>query len=176
MIRYLRIDATLRLGLFALSLTIGATGFAGRLLAEPTKIEALGASIVCGKGVGTAAAWPAQLEGMLRAKGYDVSITTDCASGDSGEAILGRTGSISAGTKIVIYNTGGTNNRNGENVSAIAAQIQGAIRAHGAVPIRAQYALPSSLLQEDGIHPTAEGHRRVAAGLVPRVIASLGAR
>jgi acyl-CoA thioesterase-1 len=159
---------------FTLALILGAMGFAGSLHAETIKIEALGASIVCGKGVGVAAAWPAQLEGMLRGTGYDVSVGVDCANGDSGGAILKRAGSIAPGTKVVIYNTGGTNNRQGENVSAIASQIESAIRAHGAVPIRAVYKLPPNLLQADGIHPTVEGHMQVAAGLVPRVTAVLG--
>jgi lysophospholipase L1-like esterase len=74
----------------------------------------------------------------------------------------------------VLYNTGGTNNRNGENVGAIVSQIEGAIRARGAVPIRVQYGLPANLLQQDGIHPNLEGHRVVAEGLVSKVIAVIG--
>jgi acyl-CoA thioesterase-1 len=163
-----------RLRLFASALVIATAGFIQGLHAESIRIEALGASIVCGRGVGAAAAWPAQLEGMLRGKGYDVSVSVNCANGASGEAILSRAASIAGGTKVVIYNTGGTNNRSGENVGAIAARIEGAIRAHGAVPIRLKYSLPPSLLQPDGIHPTAAGHTRVAAGLVGRVIAALG--
>jgi len=149
----LRTKSSWHCGVFATLPIIGSTVFAGELRAEAIKIEALGASIVCGGGVGAANAWPAQLEGLLRAKGYDVSMTVDCVSGASGEAILSRAGFIGAGTRVVLYNTGGTNNRSGENVMVIAARIESAIRAHGAAPIRVQYGLPLAFCSKMAFTP-----------------------
>jgi lysophospholipase L1-like esterase len=48
--------------------------FAGMAEAATIKILALGASNTNGKGVSTSDAWPAQLESMLRAKGYDATV------------------------------------------------------------------------------------------------------
>ena len=58
--------------------------------AAPVHIVALGASNTAGKGVGTRAAWPAQLEAMLKAKGYDVRVDNAGVSGDDTSRMLGR--------------------------------------------------------------------------------------
>jgi acyl-CoA thioesterase I len=55
-----------------------------------TLIVALGASNVAGKGVSSAQAWPAQLEGMLRAKGNDAYIKNAGKSGDTTAGMLHR--------------------------------------------------------------------------------------
>lgn len=144
--------------------------------AATIQIGALGASIVCGKGVGTEAAWPAQLAGMLKAKGYDVSMAVSCQNGDDGAAILSRLGSLPAGTRIILYNTGGSNNaKMGESVTQFNGAFAAAIRARGAIGIRvADSKIGGIEYQADGIHPTAAGHRRIAAALLPQVIAALG--
>ena len=49
----------------------------GPVRAAQVNIVAVGASTTAGKRVGLEAAYPAQLESMLRAKGYDVSIRNE---------------------------------------------------------------------------------------------------
>ena len=56
---------------FLIVLTIGPVRSA------QVNIVAVGASTTAGKRVGLEAAYPAQLESMLRAKGYDVSIRNE---------------------------------------------------------------------------------------------------
>jgi lysophospholipase L1-like esterase len=143
--------------------------------AATIQIGALGASIVCGKGVGANAAFPAQLAGMLKSKGYDVSMAVSCQDGADGAAILSRVGSLPAGTRIIIYQTGGGNNlEKGESLTAFNGQIAAAIRARGAIGIRcAIFKMGGVEYQADGIHPTAAGHRRIAAALLPQVVAAL---
>jgi lysophospholipase L1-like esterase len=144
--------------------------------AATIQIGALGASIVCGKGVGAEAAFPALLAGMLKAKGYDVSMAVSCVDGDDGAAIFGRVGSLPAGTRIIIYQTGGSNNtKKGESLNAFSGQIAAAIHARGAIGIRcASWQIGGIEYQADGKHPTAAGHRRIAAALLPQVVAALG--
>ena len=58
--------------------------------AAPIRIVAFGASETAGYGVGSNEAWPARLEAMLRAKGYDVSIANEGVSGDTTAGMLSR--------------------------------------------------------------------------------------
>ncbi len=146
--------------------------------AESIRIVALGASNTAGKGVSSSQAWPAQLAGMLRAKGYDVSMTVEGVMGDTSAGIASRTGSIPAGTRVVLYDTGSSNDRkrgvSGGQREANVGQIGSGIRAHGAAAIQVSYeGLPRQL---DGIHLTPAGHAQLAARLVPRVIAAIGKR
>jgi len=68
-----------------------------------TLIVAIGASNVAGKGVSGSQAWPAQLEGMLRAQGYDVRIKNEGKSGDTTAGMLHRVVfAVPSTTKIVI--------------------------------------------------------------------------
>ncbi len=159
-----------------LSLTFGSFS-----KAETVRIVALGASNTAGKGVGSSQAWPAQLAAMLRAKGYDVNLTVDALNGDTSAGIAKRAHSIRAGTQVVIFDTGGANDRRAGTSSidrrANIGRIEKLIRARGATPIKVSYLqIPPSLRQPDGIHLTAAGHARIAAELVPRVIASMAKR
>jgi len=162
--------ATLLVGLVsAVSLSSADTA-----QAETIQIGAVGASIVCGKGVGSDAAFPQQIANMLKAKGYDVSMAVSCANGLDGAAILGLVGGIPAGTRIILYMTGGTNNiKKGESLNQFTGQIASAIRARGAIGIRVSQ-IGGIEYQGDGIHPTAAGQRRIAAALLPQVTAALG--
>jgi acyl-CoA thioesterase I len=58
--------------------------------ASTVNIVALGASNTAGKGVGSDQAFPAQLEAMLRAKGYDAHVTNAGVNGDTTSGMLGR--------------------------------------------------------------------------------------
>jgi acyl-CoA thioesterase-1 len=168
-------------GLLTVSLFIGSAR------AESIRIVALGASNTAGKGVGSSSAWPAQLEMMLRTKGYDATVTVDGVNGDTSSGILSRaSGAIAPGTRVVVFDLGKDNDRihgiSEAQTNANKAQIAAVIRAHGATPIQAQYLRivgaqhesNNANYQADGIHLTPAAHARVAAVLLPRVVAAIG--
>ncbi len=74
-------------------------------------IVALGASQTYGKGALRADAYPAQLESLLKAEGYSVSVANEGVNGDTTQGILSRLDrAVPDGTKIVILQPG-TNDR-----------------------------------------------------------------
>lgn len=166
----------LTIGLFLLALC----GLIATAHAQAINIVALGASNVNGKGVSTSEAWPAQLAAMLKARGYDVNMTVIASNGLTSSEIAASATSIPAGTKVVIYDTGSVNDARRGVIDAHARNvvaIVSAIRASGATPIENHYwGIPASLRQSDGIHLTPAGNARIAARLLPRVIAAIGKR
>jgi acyl-CoA thioesterase-1 len=168
-----------RRSVIASVLALGLMGVAGTAAGATINIVALGASNTAGRGVDRSAAWPAQLESMLRAKGYDVNMSVTGVLGATSAMILsGVDSAVRPGTQVVVFDTGADNDRKRDvpesGQQAHLAQIQSRIRALGARPIRALYGnLPR---QGDGTHLTAEAHARVAARLVPQVLAALGRR
>jgi acyl-CoA thioesterase-1 len=155
--------------------------------AEPVHIVAIGASNTSGQAVGASNAYPAIVERMLRAKGYDVTVTNRGVTGDTSARILARVDSaVPTGTKVVLFDTGGGNDRDagksGDNAANKAAIMQH-IRAKGATPIFAgvaanlgtQKSNPSAYITGDRhYHITAQSQARLAAILLPKVIAALG--
>jgi acyl-CoA thioesterase-1 len=90
---------------FLLSLPISAS-------ATEIKIVALGASQTYGKGVLKANAYPAQLESLLKAEGYSVSVANEGVDGDTTQSILSRLDrAVPDGIKIVILQPG-SNDKN----------------------------------------------------------------
>jgi acyl-CoA thioesterase I len=107
--------------------------------AASATIVALGASNTEGMKLTTAEAYPAQLEQILRAKGFDVSVINAGISGDTSEGMLNRIGSsVPDGTKLVILQPGSNDGRGGRrqggrivdparsaaNLDAIITQLQ----------------------------------------------------
>jgi lysophospholipase L1-like esterase len=103
--------------------------------AEPTYVVALGASGIHGKGVLLSEAFPAQLENMLRADGFDVQVINAGVDGDTTTGMLFRMDSvIPAGTKITILQPGGNDFRSRKhglsveqhlaNVEAIVSRLR----------------------------------------------------
>ena len=145
------------------------------------QIVAFGASNTAGYGVRSDEAWPARLQAMLRAKGYQASVANAGISGDTTAGMLNRLdATVPNGTRLVILAIFNYNDaRKGISPTEHAAnirQIQSRLRARG---IRFVSALPyfSGLpLQSDGIHVTAEGHAAVAARVLPQVVAAIGRR
>ena len=141
------------------------------------QIAVLGASTTAGYGVGAAAAFPAQLEAILRAKGRPMSVRAAGVSGDTTGGMLARLASaVPAGTKIVILQIAGNDAMKGMSATAAAAnraEIRRQLHARGIRTIEADgyvmAALRGGLRQADGIHMTAEGHRRVAAQLAASI-------
>ncbi len=158
---------TLLLALLSLAAVTGAHA----------QIVALGASSTAGYGVGAAAAYPAQLEAILRAKGRPMSVSAAGVSGDTTGGMLARLSSaVPAGTRIVILQIAGNDAMKGMSASAAAAnraEIRRQLHARGIRTIEADgyvlAALRSGLRQADGIHMTAEGHRRVAEQLAASI-------
>ena len=76
-----------RLFLLVVSLIAPMLCSAGTAQAQ---IVAIGASNVAGRGVSSSDAWPAQLQGMLAAKGRNVQVTNAGISGDTNAGMLAR--------------------------------------------------------------------------------------
>jgi acyl-CoA thioesterase-1 len=154
-----------------------ATGFVGTAQAQ---IVALGASNVAGRGVSSSEAFPAQLERMLAAKGYNAHVANAGINGNTNSEMLARLDqAVPTGTRIVLLGTlGGAYNarRLGQgDQKAEFGSIMARLRGRGIkiIPVTAA-GVTRKYLQADGVHMTAEGHAFVAARLLPSVIRALG--
>jgi acyl-CoA thioesterase-1 len=141
------------------------------------QIVVLGASSTAGYSVGAAAAFPAQLEAILRSRGKPMSVSAAGVSGDTTRGMLARLSSaVPPGTKIVVLQIAGNDGLKGMNASAAAAnraEIRRQLHARGIRTVEADgyvmAALRAGLRQPDGIHMTAAGHRRVAEQLAASI-------
>lgn len=147
-------------------------------IAAPThaaslNIVALGASNTAGWGVGEAKAFPAQLQAILKGRGIDAAVTNAGRSFDTTGGMLRRLDSVvAADTNIVILQPGGNDVRFGStkeqraaNISAITARL----RERNIRVIVFEPVIPADYLQWDGIHYTAEAHRKFAEGLAAQI-------
>ncbi len=164
-----------------LSVFVGLCVFALLTGVSQAQVVAFGASNVAGAGVSIDEAWPAQLQRLLREKGYRVQVENEGVAGDTTKEMLERVdAAIPAGTTVVIldYSGGFFNNRNRgiphEQGVADMKAIGDRLRSRGIkiIPEMANR-MPTNLRQPDQIHLTAEGHRLFAAKLLPWVIAAL---
>ena len=145
--------------------------------ASNAQIVALGASNTAGYGVGASSAFPAVLQELLRAKGRPMSVSNAGISGDTTGGMLARLSSAAPdGTRIVILQIGGNDRRKGISEAEAAAnrsEIRKRLHARGIRIIEADSyvwsALRSGLRQPDGIHLTADGHRKVAQQLAASI-------
>lgn len=155
--------------------------------AATVNIVALGASNTAGRGQGTHPggvdknqAYPAQLEALLKAKGYDARVANAGIAGDTTGGMLARLDSaVPAGTQIVILQTGGNDERKGVGGEAggNTATITSKLQARGIKVIlldRISAYANNSTRDPDGQHYNAQGHAAIAAGLLPKVIAAIG--
>jgi acyl-CoA thioesterase I len=134
------------------------------------QIVALGASSTAGFGVGVSSSFPAQLERILRKSGRPMSVSNAGVSGDTTGGMLARLPSaVPKGTRIVILQIAGNDAMKRMSLvdaQANRAEIRRKLHARGIRTIEADAyvasALRAGLRQPDGIHMTAEGHRRVA--------------
>src|ERR1700686_910165 len=139
------------------------------------QIVALGASATAGYGLPPSDSFPSQLQAMLQAKGSSTRVINAGVSGETTAQILARVNSsVPEGTRIVILSIFMLNDRNRgvspaahqSNVAGIREQLRARhiriIDAAGLIAAEAR----AGMLQRDGIHLTAEGNRRVAAGLM----------
>jgi acyl-CoA thioesterase-1 len=134
--------------------------------AHAATVVALGASNTAGKDVSPSQAYPAQLETMLRARGFDVNVINAGVSGDTTGGMMARLEStVPKGTSVVILQPGGNDLRRG--APNYTAQLRSRLSATGAKVIL----LPNGMFrgkphQPDGVHLTPEGYRLLAQQLV----------
>jgi acyl-CoA thioesterase-1 len=146
------------------------------------QIVAFGASNVAGRGVNSSEAIPAQLERLLAAKGYNVHVANAGISGDTNAGMLARLDqAVPEGTRIVLLGAiGGTYNANrlGQGDQKVEFNSMVArLRSRGIKIIPVTPAgVGSKDMQADGVHLNAEGHARLAARLLPSVVAALRER
>ena len=147
--------------------------------AAATKIVALGASNTAGWGVGEANAYPAQLQALLRAQGYNVEVVNAGKSFDTTNGMLSRLdGALVPGTSIVIVQPGGNDMRffgSEQQRAANLAEMRKRLAArHIRMIVFENAVVPSNLYQWDHIHFTAAGHKAAAAYLARQVGPLLG--
>ncbi len=146
------------------------------------QIVAFGASNISGWNVAASEATPAQLQTMLRAKGYGVTVVNAGIYGNTTPEMRARMDrDIPEGTTIVILDlNGGLYNDTRKGISREQGDADlAAIRARLAdrhikvIPFSATD-IPPQYHQQDGIHLTPEGHRLAAARLLAEVTEVLG--
>ena len=132
--------------------------------AASINIVALGASQTAGRGNGRHSggvspeqAFPAQLESMLRARGYDAQVTNAGVAGDTTDGMLARLdSSVPVGTKLVILQPGSNDGKHGASAGASVnvPQIIQKLKARGIKPTCEALRLMSvrmvSILQHTG--------------------------
>jgi acyl-CoA thioesterase-1 len=179
MLRQLRLSRRTFLGAAA-CLVLGLLGFVATAKAQ---IVALGASNTRGMGVALEAAYPAQLEAMLRAKGYRGGVLNAGISGDTTTGMLTRLDSaVPPDTRVVILQPGANDlRRRGGGSAAREANIQqivSRLRTRGIQVVMPDNdmprAVPDQYRQADREHLTPDGYRLLASWLVPKVAPLVG--
>ena len=171
-----------RTRIFLFAGLLAAAGCRSAFSAFPAlaQIVALGASNIAGRGGGSSEAFPAQLERMLAAKGYNVHVANAGVSGDTNSGMLARLDqAVPDGTRIVLLGTrGGSFNARrlgqGDQKEEFAS-IVARLRSRGIkVVLATGNGIGRKYLQPDGIHLSAEGHAVLAAQMLPAVMRALG--
>lgn len=167
------------LGRILSALAILLLGLGGAVQAQ---IVAFGASNISGWNVAASEAIPAQLQSMLREKGYSVTVRNAGVYGNTTTQMRQRMDSdIPDGTTLVVLDTSGglyNDNRLGisrdqgeADLTAIKARLA---ERHIKVVLISAADVPAQYHQQDGIHLTPEGHRIAATNVLPEIIQTLG--
>ena len=101
-------------------LVVAATQLA---MAAPLHIVAYGDSGVYGKDVARNETYPAQLETMLRQKGYDVSVTNDGLNGRTSEEAVANVGSVGR-ADVVSVQVGANDAKHGVPAATIRKNVE----------------------------------------------------
>jgi acyl-CoA thioesterase-1 len=134
-----------------------------------TTIAVLGDSLSAGYGLPENEAFPAVVEGMLRGRSHDVRVLNAGVSGDTTAGGLNRLDWIlQQAPEILVVELGPANygpdySRDFAAIYERVARDENAKLLPGFVR---EVGLDPRLLQPDGLHPTAEGQRRLATSLV----------
>jgi acyl-CoA thioesterase I len=140
-------------------------------------IVALGASHTYGKGVARNEAYPAQLEALLRVKGYAVRVINAGVNGDTTAGMLARLErAVPSGTKVVILQPGGNDRRKGQSMDRAdnVAVLQARLKARSVNVVMLEDNMLRGLPHQPDKHLTPEGYRALAENLLPQVVAALG--
>jgi acyl-CoA thioesterase-1 len=145
--------------------------------AAPVVIVAIGASNTTGWGVPSDRNYPAQLQALLRARGYDVEVKNAGVNFETTNGMLARIDSaVPDHASLVIIQPGGndlrffgTRARRAANISAMVARL----RARKIKAIVYDPVFAAKYYQWDTIHINVEGHAFIARSLLPRVIAAI---
>ncbi len=149
--------------------------------AQSATIVALGASNTKGKGVSPSEAWPALLEALLKSKGVNATVINAGINGDTTGGMLARLDSaVPEGTQVVILQPGSNDRKRGvgegerkSNLSQIRSRL--AARKIKVVTMGGSsfQSVKRSHLQADGIHISPAGHAKLAASILPQVLAAV---
>jgi acyl-CoA thioesterase-1 len=146
--------------------------------ARPLNIVAIGASNTTGFGVGEQNAYPAVLQGLLRKRGIDATVTNAGVNGDVTAGMLRRIdAAVPKDTDIVILQPGGndlrffgTKEARAANVAAMAQRL----RTRGIrVIVYDPDPVPADFYQWDHIHFNAAAHAKIAAILAAQIEAGI---
>jgi acyl-CoA thioesterase I len=145
------------------------------------QIVALGASNTEGKGVDRSAAYPARLEALLNARGLTIKVTNAGVRGQTvAQMLSGLDAAVPDGTRLVIFQPGNNDIRNGVPWPTVRANIHSVVQRLRARGIRVLVVrdadfehIPADMRQSDHIHLTAAGYQRLAEELLPRVLNAL---
>lgn len=175
--RRLEFSGAIATGLF---LALATVATAAPVSAAAIHIVAIGASTTAGKRVGLDNAYPAQLEAMLRAKGYDVTISNAGVSGATSASMIGWADAVAPDTKLVLLQIAYSNDsKHGITAAQTAANrdvIVAQLRTRKIKVIFVDRHVPSTEIAMDGRHPDANGQWTIAARLLPQVMAAIGSR
>lgn len=149
--------------------------------AHASEIVALGASNTWGKGVSRDQAYPRHLQRILRARGVVARVRNAGINGNTTGQMLSRVkASISKRTRLVILQPGGNDRRRGISRSVRKnniRRIKRYLRNRGIAVVMLRNRLIGSVAKTyrrpDGQHFKGDGHRALAARLLPRVLAKL---
>ncbi|MEA2975976.1 MAG: acyl-CoA thioesterase, partial [Alphaproteobacteria bacterium] len=165
---------------------VAASSIAAALLlapaaqAETTRIVAIGSSQTAGQGVAAAAAWPVQLQALLRKKGYDAEVINAGVDGDDSGLMLARfAAAVPDGTKLVIIQVPSTiDQQKGIDTKANVAAMMNSLEKRKIKTILEKNIvfLAGGKLQPDKKNPNEAGHAAIAAKFLPQVVAAIHKR
>ncbi len=164
-------------GLAPIGLLLAVFAAPAEAVASSIKVVAIGASNTLGWGVDLQKAYPAQLQALLRARGYDVDVRNAGVSFDTTGGMLARLDAeVPDGTNVVIIQPGGNDRRFLVSKERRAANIDAMVAKLKARNIKAVVYDPvfePKYYQWDAIHINTDGHTMVAQSLLPQVIAAV---
>ena len=157
--------------------------------AETIHIVCYGGSNTYGRGVSRTDAYPAQLEAILRAKGYDVSVKNEGVNGQTtSDELRNLNSAVPDGTAIVIFQPGGNDRVKGGNTEENSVAIVKNLLDRtidvifSGPPAKRKYVQSLNIstvdeishqvpdeLQRDKQHLTPKGYHIVAENLLPVV-------
>lgn len=177
---FLRAFGTWTPRLISASLAVAALLLAPAAQAETTRIVVIGSSQTAAQGVAPAAAWPAQLQTLLRKKGYDAEVTNAGVDGDDSGLMLARLpAAVPEATKLVIIQVpSAIDKQKGINTKANVAAMMSSLDKRSIKTILEKNIVffAGGRLQSDKIHPNEAGHAAIAAKFLPHVVAAIHRR